>query len=317
LALEPVIPFEPVTTDDLPTGKSWTAQIKWDGVRMLTYADGQDIRLFNRKRNERTLQYPEYQDFAAYCRAGSAILDGEIIALVDGVPSFHQVMKRDSLRNAAGIGPARNRVPVVYMVFDLLYRDGEWLTGLPLRERQRQLAETVIPGEHVQLVQSFPSPWELFSAAGKLGLEGIVAKDLDSVYTLNGKDGRWRKKKHFKDVVAVVGGVTYRGNIVNALLLGLYDGGGRLHYIGHAGTGKLTVQDWREVTETARRMETPSMPFADPPERMTGARWVKPELTVKVRFLEWTPYGTMRQPSIQAFTTFSPRDCTFDEGARF
>lgn len=312
MPLTPIVPFEPIMTDVLPSGKQWIAQIKWDGVRMITYYDGGEVQLVNRKGNNRTRQYPELLDIASYCRADSVILDGEIIALVDGVPSFHQVMKRDSLRVEQQIKARVQQVPIVYMIFDILYYNGEWVTGRPLRERQQLLAETVITSGHVQLVPSYTDIPLLHDVSVQHRLEGIVVKDVNSVYALGGKDKRWQKRKNIQDVNAVVGGVTFRDGIVNALLLGLYAEDGSLVYIGHAGTGKLKVADWRSITERVADMAVKDRPFVNQPERHKGAVWIRPEWVVKVNFLEWTPGGTLRQPSIQAFVDVSPADCRLD-----
>ena len=91
--LKPVAPFEPIRSETIPQGENWVAQVKWDGVRMLTYRDGRETRLINRKGNDRTAQYPEFIDVPSYCRASSVILDGEMIALSGGKPSFHEIMR--------------------------------------------------------------------------------------------------------------------------------------------------------------------------------------------------------------------------------
>lgn len=309
LDLEPVVPFEPISTDKLPQGDGWTAQIKWDGVRMLTYFDGNEVQLINRKLNNRTLQYPELVRIQEYCRAESIILDGEIIALSQGVPSFHEVMRRDGSRKVENIKRVQQEVPITYMLFDVLYYNGNWVTGLPLHQRQEILRTAVIPTDRVQITADFPSPEVLYEVMNQHGMEGIVVKDLNSAYALDGKDKRWMKKKVIQDLIAVVGGYTLRGGIINALMLGLYDDEGRLWYIGHVGTGKLTVQDWRALTDTLvpRTQDHPA--FATRPSRSKEANYVPPELTVKVNFLEWTPGGTLRQPSIQAFVSIDPKEC--------
>ncbi|WP_040952166.1 ATP-dependent DNA ligase [Gorillibacterium massiliense] len=308
----PIAPFEPVSADKPPNGDSWTAQIKWDGVRILTYYDGSGIRLFNRRLNERTLQYPELQHVTTYSSANSLIIDGEMIALQDGKPSFHQIMKRDSLRTAAKIAATRRNLPVAYMIFDILYCNGEWVTGLSLRERQLLLQNIILPNESIQLVQNFPSGDALFQAAEAHGLEGIVMKDLNSIYVPGGKDKRWQKIKSYQDTVAVIGGATFRHDIVNAVLLGLYNEQGQLLYIGHAGTGKLSVNDWRQLTERIKPLIIPECPFANTPERSKDAVWLAPRFTAKIRFLEWTENGTMRQPSIQALVDLPPQSCVFE-----
>ncbi|WP_343221921.1 DNA ligase [Paenibacillus tritici] len=313
LKLQPLTPLEPVLAYGIPSGSQWIAQIKWDGVRMLAYYDGTSAELINRRGNRRTLQYPELARPEAYCRAGSVILDGEIIALSGGKPSFHEVMRRDSLKNEAAIAVAVPRVPVLYMVFDILYCNGSWLLDEPLSRRQELLKEHLLPHPHVQQVPSYHDPAQLFSAARKGSLEGIVCKDLNSTYAPGGKDRRWQKLKIISDVTAVAGGVTFRDGQVNALLFGLYDDAGKLHYIGHAGAGRMTVQDWRTLTAQIEGLITERMPFAELPERSKGAVWIKPELVFKLHFLEWNPSGTFRQPVIQAQVGLPPLSCRMDQ----
>lgn len=312
---KPVVPFEPVATDSYPNGGEWIAQVKWDGVRVLVYADRGQVRLFNRRLNERTMQYPELAQTSDYCRSDTFVLDGEMIALEGDKPSFHQVMRRDGVRKAVSAAAARREVPVVYMVFDVLYADGEWVTARPLRERQALLERLVKPGPHVQAVRSETSLRGLYEAVDKLELEGVVFKDLNSAYEIGGKDKRWRKKKRFRDLVAVVGGVTYRDNLVNALLLGLYDAEGRLWYIGHAGAGAFTQNDWRHMTREAARLRTADRPFANMPVRSRDAVWLRPLLTVKTNYMSWTPDMALRQPVLQSFTDLPPEACTFQSQA--
>lgn len=310
--LLPVIPFEPVRAHECPSGKTWIAQVKWDGVRMLTYYDGREARLINRKGNDRTLQYPEFIDVSAYCRADSVILDGEMIALADGKPSFHEIMRRDSLRREQEIRFAVPRIRAIYMIFDILYCNGEWVNRLPLSHRQQLLQEYVVSNEQLQLVPNVEDAESLYTVMKQRGWEGIVCKRLDSSYAIGGKDSRWVKLKLAHDLYAAVGGVTYRDGRVNALLLGLYDAEGRFVYIGHAGTGKWKAGDWNQMTEAARHLRTSSRPFVNLPERVKGAEWIKPQLTVKVQFLEWTPGGTMRHPVIQGWGTVSPEECVME-----
>lgn len=309
MKLEPIAPFEPIRSDTIPQGEEWIAQVKWDGVRMLTYSDGREVKLINRKGNDRTLQYPEFQDAGAYCRAESLILDGEMIALSDGKPSFHEIMRRDSLRREQEIRFASGRIPAVYMIFDILYHDGKWVNGEPLANRQHLLQEIVLPSERVQLVPNVAEGERLFALMKERGWEGVVSKRLDSTYAFGGKDGRWVKKKLARDLYAVIGGVTYRDGRVNAILLGLYDPEGRFIYIGHAGSGKWKVSDWRDLTENVKPLIVPNRPFVNVPERIKGAVWIQPALTVKLQFLEWTPGGTMRHPIIQGWANVSPEAC--------
>lgn len=316
MKLKPLIPFEPILSDELPAGPQWVGQVKWDGVRMLTYYDGIEVKLFNRKLNERTFHYPELTTISEYCSAHSVILDGEIIALKNGKPSFYEVMKRDGITKISNINAARKVTPVTYMIFDLLYLNDRWVTGRALSERQKMLTEIISPREYAQLVENFADLQALYEVMQAQQMEGVVCKDITSKYLVQGKDGRWVKKKVYRDLIAVVGGVTFRDSIINSLLLGLFDGQGQLWYIGHAGTGRLSQQDWQDLTYHIGPLLQPAMPFINKPARIKGASWLKPEITVKVKFSEWIAGHTLRQPSIQAFVEALPEQCTFAQAAK-
>ncbi|GGA15307.1 DNA ligase [Paenibacillus marchantiophytorum] len=309
----PITPFEPISTEELPSGSHFTSQIKWDGVRMLLYFDGSTTKLINRRGNERTLQYPELTHPQDFCSANSVILDGEIIALDQGKPSFYEIMRRDSARKTSTVTNAMRQVPITYMIFDILYCDRDWLTHLSLSERQAVLQKIIKPSQQVQLVANHSDIEALFQVVMQHDLEGIVIKDLNSPYLINGKDKRWLKKKIFKDLFAVVGGVTYRDKMVNSLLLGLYDDQNQLWYIGHAGTGKLTMKDWQHVTEKVQSIRTNERPFINEPERAKEAIWIEPSVVVKVSFLEWTPNKTLRHPSIQSFVQLDAKECFLNQ----
>lgn len=309
----PIIPFEPISTHDFVQGEQWISQVKWDGVRILVYFDGNEVKLFNRSLNDRTLQYGELTNITHYCSAQSVILDGEVIALKEGKPSFHQIMKRDSRRKESSVQIAMKQIPITYMIFDILYLNGQWVTERELQERQNLLRNVITPTPYVQLVDNHTEPNSLYEAAVHFGLEGIMMKDLTSQYAIGGKDKRWQKKKVFLDLIAAVGGVTYRAGTVNALLLGLYDDQGRFCYIGHVGTGKLTHKDWRDLTQVVDDLKIPETPFFNLPSRSKEAVWIKPALAVKVKFLEWTPQKSLRQPSIQSFVDIDVRKCTLNQ----
>ncbi|WP_134699013.1 RNA ligase family protein [Ammoniphilus sp. YIM 78166] len=307
--LTPIIPFEPIQAEIVPQGGDWVAQIKWDGVRILTYFDGQDVKLFNRRINERTNHYPELRDIGSYCAASSVILDGEVIALgADQKPSFHEVMRRDGLRRLERVKEVQRQVPITYMIFDVIYCNGQWVHQRPLRERMDLLSDIIVPQDHAQLVPFHHDADTLFDVISKQGMEGIIVKDLNSSYGINAKDKRWQKKKNFRDIIAVVGGVTLKAGVVNALLLGAYDLEGKLWYIGHVGTGKLTKEEWRNLTQLVQPLIQAEKPFTNRPERMKEAIWLLPKLTVKVQYMEWTQGDVLRQPSIQSFVDISPEE---------
>lgn len=302
---DPIIPMEPspAAPTEMPRGPEWAAQVKWDGVRVLAYGAEGALRLYNRRRRERTPQYPELADLPELCAASSFVLDGEMVALGDdGRPSFHEIMRRDGLRRCARLARLRPLVPVFYMVFDLLFCDGEWIVGQPLAKRQERLRDILPPAPHVHTVSFHDDAVALFEAVRERDMEGIVVKRLDSVYRPGARSRDWVKIKHDHDLVAVVGGFTTGSDgHVNGLYLGRRDGSGELVYVGNAGAGRLEKDEWRALGRRLGDCETDACPFAQfPPKRAGGARWVAPVLAVKVRFAAWTPEGFMRQPVIQA-----------------
>ncbi|MFD2371224.1 DNA ligase [Brevibacillus sp. GCM10020057] len=313
--MKPLIPMEPINCESIPQGPDWIAQVKWDGVRVLAYYDGQQTRLYNRRLHERTYHYPEMTDMREYGRVRSVIFDGEVIALgADGKPSFREVMRRDGIRRLEKVRQVQQAVPVTYMIFDVLFVDEAWITDYPFEERFRILSEIVVPNDRIQLVSCQPNGHALFDVIRQHGLEGIVMKNVHSKYVIGGKEKAWQKKKNYQDTIAVVGGVTIRDNVVNSLLLGHYRADGALHYIGHAGAGTLTRQDWLALTERIIPLVRQEMPFLHKPARAKEAIWLLPQLAVKVNFAEWTESGTLRQPSIQAFVDLPPDQCVREPG---
>lgn len=314
MELNPIFPFEPISSDTVPIGPEWISQIKWDGVRILTYFDGKEVKLFNRKLNERTTIFPELTNIKSYTNAQSIILDGEVISLdQNGNPSFHEVMRRDGIRRMDRVDSAIEAVPIFYMIFDILFYNGEWVTQFPLQERQNLLLEAVQPSNQIQLVPNNTDGVALFEVAKQHNLEGIVCKNLNSKYLINGKHNAWQKVKNYKDIIAVIGGVTYRSGIVNSILVGLYDEENQLVFIGHVGTGKLTKSEWKDLTTVINTIKIEKNPFSSQPKRIKEIQWIQPLLTVKVQFIEWTEGHSLRQPSIQSFIEKDPKECTLTD----
>ncbi|TFE27258.1 ATP-dependent DNA ligase [Cohnella luojiensis] len=313
MELTPVVPFEPIRTERMPKVGNWVAQVKWDGVRMLSYFNGTKVQLINRRLNNRSLQYPEFLSAQEYCSAKSFILDGEFIAFDEKKPSFHEIMRRDSLRKKQSVEASVSSIPVTYMIFDVLFFNGNWVVSKSLSERQKVLNDIIKPSNKAQLVENFEDADRLFQLMKSHSMEGIVIKNLESSYLINGKDARWQKRKLFYDLFAVIGGITYRDGIINSLLLGIYSNHS-LIYIGHSGTGKLTHADWIKLTRDMEPLIISSCPFENKPSRFKDTVWVKPRVVVKVQFMEWTASKTMRHSSIQSINENLPvSECNFEQ----
>ncbi len=171
-------------------------EIKWDGIRCLAFIDGGHVRLQSRQLTEMTFQFPE---LACLKRLPSGtILDGELVVLQEGRPSLRQIQRRTFLQNRARIQCLSQRTPVTYLVFDLLYLKGEPLLAAPLHHRraalQRLIQRTTLPGVLISEAVA-ERGCQLFAQVAGLGLEGVMAKRLDSRY-LPGKRSRyWFKIK--------------------------------------------------------------------------------------------------------------------------
>lgn len=337
----PIRPMEPVPAPPPPppprlpprghplTDPACAFQVKWDGVRMLAFLDGGRVRLQNRRLRERTAAYPELGALASRIDARRAVLDGEVVVLHEGRPSFPRVLQRE----LAGAPSARlaAALPASFAAFDLLYLDGEDLTGRPFWARQELLSRRVAAEEPpLHVTRNYDDGLSLWGAVVEQGLEGVVAKVRESPYVPGGRSRHWFKVKVRRRVECVLGGYTLMGGgpLPGALLVGLHrdDPGapaahpaapaghpaaspGRLTYIGRVGSGL------DETTRAALAGRLPGLgradPPFDPPPRLAGlaCRWVEPVLTVLVDYAEWTEDLKLRAPSLAGFGRSAPEEC--------
>ncbi|HEY6629081.1 MAG TPA: non-homologous end-joining DNA ligase, partial [Acidimicrobiia bacterium] len=248
-----------------------------------------------------------------------AVLDGELVAFDDGVPSFQTLQQRMHLRNEKQVEQLSLRIPVVYMVFDLLYMDGRNLTGQPLQERRRILEEAIVASENIQISPSVIGDGvALFRAAAGQGLEGIMAKRLSSLYLPGARSRDWLKVKiKFDADVVIVGwteGEGQRLGSIGSLMMAVYDGD-ELRYAGNVGTGfdRDTLQD---VLGRLQALSETKPPF--PPEvlrsrpELRKAHWVTPSLVAKVEHRQVTSAGRLRSPSFLGLREDKdPKECTY------
>lgn len=288
----------------------WAFEMKWDGIRAIARVENSGsgesrISLTSRNGRDTTAAYPELVPaLRSVVPAGSATLDGEIVALNgSNRPDFGLLQQRINLTGAAEIRRLSESVPVHYLVFDILERDGTSLVRRGYDERRRILDETVHASDHdrVQVPPAFPGGLEEAVARSlELGLEGVVAKERDSTYAVGARSRAWIKIKHHRTQEVVVGGWRpgngRRAGTIGSLLVGIPDGD-RVRYVGRVGTG---FRD-RDLAEISRRLEPRArvrptlaeVPTAD----ARDAHWVVPDLVGEVEFAEWTSGGHLRQPS--------------------
>jgi len=292
---------------ELPRGDDlrWGYEFKWDGVRALAHVRSGRLRLRARSGNDVTASYPELGRLPAALAGHDAVLDGEVVAMdARGRPDFGLLQGRMH-RTGPEVARMAAAAPVSYLLFDLLAWDGESLLGLPYPERRARLDALGLSAERWVSTPWFrgdaPGVGEQVQAASlENGLEGVVAKRLDSPYRPGGRGPDWRKIKNIRAQSVVVGGwrpgAGRRAGGIGSLLLGVHDDGGRLVFAGHVGTG-FTAAALAELG----RLVTPraSSPFADalPREVTRDAHWVEPLLVGEVAYTEWTREGRLRHPS--------------------
>ena len=279
---------------------NWSFEVKWDGVRAIAHSQPGRIHLVTRNGNDVTAAYPELRALNRALGSHSAILDGEIVAFDDdGRPSFQALQPRIHLRGEAAVRRRAAEIPVTYAIFDLLWLDGHSLTDLPYTERRERLASLRLDGEHWRVPQHHPGAGSaLLRATREQGLEGIVAKRLDSRYAPGRRDGSWLKVKHSHRQELVIGGWTEgrraRRGRLGALELGVHDDDGALKYAGRVGTG-FDEAELTRLQRLLRPLARRRTPF-DGRQPARGARFVKPQLVCEVEFGEWTRDGRLRHP---------------------
>jgi len=283
----------------------WAFEIKWDGVRVLAYVDGRPatttLRLESRNRIVITQRYPEIGDLPGAIAGHAAVLDGEAVAFdEEGRPSFSRLQRRMHIADPREAATRTTSYPVTYEIFDLLWLDGEDLTGLPFTQRRARLDGLQLPAGRWQVpAYHVGDGTALLAATRAQGLEGVVAKKLTSPYEPGRRSRNWVKVKNFRGQEVVIGGWLAgsggRAGRLGALLVGYHDEAGLLRYAGRVGTG-FTDRVLRDLQGALEARAATASPFSDPiPER--AARFVRPELVAEVAFSEWTPDGLLRHPS--------------------
>jgi bifunctional non-homologous end joining protein LigD len=294
-------PMKALPVEKLPEG-DWLYEIKHDGYRALAFKDSKDVRLVSRNRNE--FNYPQLVYALKLLPAEHVILDGEIAALDENGRSSFQLLQ-DYKRS-------EQRVPLVYYVFDLLFEDGKDLRKEPLSTRRHLLADILKKAPpNIRVSEGLQgSKEDLVRVAQEFGLEGLVAKRLNSVYESGRRSGAWVKFKITKSQEFVVGGYTLpEGNrkYFGSLLVG-YQASEGLLFAGRVGSG-FSEKLLASIDAQLQKVRRSTCPFINLPEKSKGrwglgitpavmkrCHWVKPVLIAQVKFTEWTSDDQLRQP---------------------
>ena len=286
-------------------GDDWIYEVKWDGYRAVGYVHNGTAEIRSRNNKDFTAKY--YPITEALAQWGvNAVVDGELVVLAkNGLPDFNSMQNWRS--EADG--------PLIFYLFDILWYEGRDLMPLPLSERRQVLEEAIskLPeGSPIKLSEQFDADGkEFFALADRMGLEGIMAKRIDSIYRPDHRSKDWLKIKTEKRHEAVIGGYTKNEGTskpFSALLLGIYEEG-EFRSMTPVGTG-WNVKQQNDILARLKKLETKKSPFIVPPDHNKPSRfrpvpgkvetfWVKPEIVVEIAYREKTPDGNIRHPSFK------------------
>jgi bifunctional non-homologous end joining protein LigD len=295
----------------------WAYEIKWDGVRALAYSEPGRIRYESRNGNDITSSYPELKAMNRALSSHRAVVDGEVVAFDErGRPSFGRLQSRMHVGSESAARRRAKEVPVVYVAFDLLWLDGHPLLDLPYEERRARLRELGLEGASWRTPDHVVGDGAAVLAASlENGLEGVVAKKLDSPYEPGRRSPCWLKVKNVRREDVVVGGWLpgsgKRTDRIGALLVGVEDDGA-LRYAGRVGTGFTEAELDHLATVLERRDDSPFATGETKPPKESV--FVQPTHVAEVEFTEWTSDGMMRHPSYKGLREEAPRSAFLDSG---
>lgn len=308
--------YKPMLARDSPTpfsGKDWFFEVKWDGFRAIAYVE-EPFSLRSRNGKELKNNFPELQELNRLGK--NIVVDGEIVVMQQGKPDFQALLERGQAVSQGEIMRQTQRAAAIYIVFDILEKDGKPLTELSLVERKEILAASLKEGSNVVLCDFIEEKGEAyFQSVLDKGLEGVVAKRKDSCYEEGLRTGSWLKIKKLKTVDCVIFGYTRgaqsREGSFGALLLGLYDKDGEPVYVGKVGTG-FSEQTLRLLSDKFEKLTTGSEPFK--PEKGDIVIWLEPKLVCEVAYQVLTKDMRLRMARFKRLREDKPpKDCTLDQ----
>jgi bifunctional non-homologous end joining protein LigD len=294
--LQFIEPMYARAVQQLPEGKDWLYEVKFDGYRCLAGKDSTGVTLWSRGANRFTDQFPAVAEACQHLPPDT-LLDGELIALdKDSRISFNLLQHHRSQAQA-----------ILFYAFDVIIHRGRRLIHVPLETRRELLSDIAADLKTrtplVGLSDTLDtSPAELIPLIKEFGFEGVIAKRKDSCYEIGKRSGAWLKYKVNKAQAFVIGGYT-PDNPLDALIVGYYEGD-KLMFASKVRNG-FVPRLRREVWGKLKRLQTDACPFANLPEKkrtqwaltreeMKNCAWLRPELVAQIEFTEWTPDGHLR-----------------------
>jgi len=267
--------------------KNYIYELKFDGIRAIIYVDKDEVLITNRHGVNITRLYPELQNIKKIVGNNKVIFDGEIITFDKGVPSFSKLQLRSHLKDINKINNLSKDLPVAFIAFDILYLNKD-ITDIKLIERKKYLKKFKDTDYFIKS-KVYLDGKKLFSKVKELNLEGIVAKEKNSLYIPSKRVHEWLKIKNFK-----VGNFIIHGYIKNkdkySLFLGEYKNN-KLYYV-----GKVSVIEKNEILKKLLISKKINNKFINSNEK---GIYVEPIYKIKVHYMERTEANMLRQPFVK------------------
>lgn len=282
-------------------GDQFAYEIKWDGVRLITYATSR-VTAYTRNDREVSGSYPELGELIDALGGRRAVLDGEVVAFNNaGVVHFGTLQQRMHVTDPAVVHELMVTVPVVYVIFDVLSLDGKKLIDQSYEQRRELLQNLDLAGPHVQVPLAIDGRLDhALKVSAHMKAEGVVAKRFGSRHQPGRRSPDWIKTKHIRMQEVVIGGwrpgAGGREGRIGSLLVGIPTKEG-LRYVGRVGTG-FTAKTLDHLAELLAPLATRTSPFiAVPRDVIRDAHWVRAELVGEVSYGESTTNGHLRHPA--------------------
>lgn len=295
---DPIEPMLAQSAVEPPESRDYIYEVKWDGIRAMIALDEGELRIRSRNQHDLTGKFPELLIPDQAFRASSALFDAEIVCLDDeGRPVFRNVVHRIQQSSKGAVERARIKYPAVCYIFDCLYLDGRPIVKDPLVRRRAWMEDAIRRGTAYRISEAVTEGVELFTAASKMGLEGIMAKERNSTYQPGTRSAQWLKIKKRQTMECVIIGYTKgkgdRGVFFGALQLARREDNA-FRYVGKVGTGF----DEKSMKETAARLKNIKKVKRMIVQRPVDAQtvWVEPRVMCEVQYASITKDGMLREP---------------------
>jgi DNA ligase D-like protein (predicted ligase)/DNA ligase D-like protein (predicted polymerase)/DNA ligase D-like protein (predicted 3'-phosphoesterase) len=282
-----------------PDSEDYIYEVKWDGIRALISLDEGELTIRSRNQRDITKWFPELNIPEQAFRATTALFDAEIVCLEgEGLPNFRKVINRIQQSSQGGIERARAKYPAVCYLFDCLYLDGRSIIHEPLVRRRMWMADSIKKDTPYRVSESVNEGAQLFDAAEKMGLEGIMAKEKNSQYLPGKRSSSWFKVKVRQTMECIIIGYTKgkgdRQPYFGALQIAQADGDG-LNYLGKVGTG-FNERLLKSIFAELKKIKHSQRPVKEKPIDDSETVWLEPRLPCEVQYASITNKGTLREP---------------------